>query len=85
VAGCSGSSFSAADRALQLAVAHAQTDHTTPDVSRTRTLRQTARVLDRLTRDGYMVFHDLAVPGSPANVDHLVIGPSGVFVIDSKQ
>jgi hypothetical protein len=27
----------------------------------------------------------LAVPGSPANVDHLVIGPSGVFVIDSKQ
>jgi hypothetical protein len=37
VAGCSGSSSSAADRALQLAVAHAQTDHTTPDVSRTRT------------------------------------------------
>ena len=32
-----------------------------------------------------MVFHDLAVPGSPANLDHLVIGPSGVFVIDSKQ
>jgi hypothetical protein len=32
-----------------------------------------------------VVFHDLAVPGSPANVDHLVIGPSGVFVIDSKQ
>jgi nuclease-like protein len=32
-----------------------------------------------------MVFHDLAVPGSPANVDHLAIGPTGVFVIDSKQ
>jgi hypothetical protein len=47
--------------------------------------RHTARLLDRLTRDGYVVFHDLAVPGSPANVDHLVIGPSGVFVIDSKQ
>jgi hypothetical protein len=47
--------------------------------------RQTARLLDRLTRDGLVVFHDLAVPGSPANVDHLVIGPSGVFVIDSKQ
>jgi hypothetical protein len=46
--------------------------------------RHTARLLDRLTRDGYAVFHDLAVPGSPANVDHLVIGPSGVFVIDSK-
>jgi hypothetical protein len=47
--------------------------------------RRTARLLDRLTRDDYVVFHDLAVPGSPANVDHLVIGPSGVFVIDSKQ
>jgi hypothetical protein len=47
--------------------------------------RRTAGLLDRLTRDGYVVFHDLAVPGSPANVDHLVIGPSGLFVIDSKQ
>jgi Nuclease-related domain len=47
--------------------------------------RRTARLLDRLTGDGYVIFHDLAVPGSPANVDHLVIGPSGVFVIDSKQ
>jgi hypothetical protein len=47
--------------------------------------RHTARLLDRLTRDGYVVFHDLAVPGSPANVDHLVIGPTGLFVIDSKQ
>jgi Nuclease-related domain len=47
--------------------------------------RHTARLLDRLTRDGYVLFHDLAILGSPANVDHLVIGPSGVFVIDSKQ
>jgi hypothetical protein len=48
--------------------------------------RHTARLLDRLTGDGYVVFHDLAVPGNAsANVDHLVIGPTGVFVIDSKQ
>jgi hypothetical protein len=47
--------------------------------------QRTARLLDRLTRDGYVVFHDLAVPDSPANVDHLVIGPTGLFVIDSKQ
>jgi Nuclease-related domain len=47
--------------------------------------RGTARLLDRLTRDGYVIFHDLAVPGSDANVDHLVIGPTGLFVIDSKQ
>jgi Nuclease-related domain len=47
--------------------------------------RHTARLLDRLTRDGYVVFHDLAVPGSDANLDHLVVGRSGVFVIDTKQ
>jgi hypothetical protein len=47
--------------------------------------RRTARLLDRLTHDGFVVFHDLAVPGSPANVDHLIIGPTGLFVIDSKQ
>jgi Nuclease-related domain len=48
--------------------------------------RHTARLLDRLTRDGYVVFHDLAMPGNTsANVDHLVIGPTGLFVIDSKQ
>jgi hypothetical protein len=47
--------------------------------------RRTARLLDRLGRDGYVSFHDLAMPNSPANLDHLVLGPSGVFVIDSKQ
>jgi hypothetical protein len=47
--------------------------------------RYTARLLDRLGRDGYVIFHDLAMPDSPANLDHLVVGPSGVFVIDSKQ
>jgi hypothetical protein len=47
--------------------------------------RRTARLLERLTRDDYLSFHDLAVPDSPANVDHLVIGPTGVFIIDSKQ
>jgi hypothetical protein len=47
--------------------------------------RRTARLLRRLERDGYTSLHDLAVPGSAANVDHLVIGPTGVFVVDSKQ
>jgi hypothetical protein len=28
--------------------------------------------------------HDLAIPGSRANADHLIIGPSGVFLIDSQ-
>jgi Nuclease-related domain len=47
--------------------------------------RRTARLLAALGRDGWAVLHDLAVPGSQANIDHLVIGPGGVFVIDSKQ
>jgi hypothetical protein len=44
--------------------------------------RRTARLLAPLARHGWVVLHDLAIPGSPAN---LVIGPGGMFVIDSKQ
>jgi Nuclease-related domain len=47
--------------------------------------RRTARLLGPLERHGWAVLHDLAVPHSQANIDHLVIGPGGVFVIDSKQ
>ena len=47
--------------------------------------RRTARLLDLLERQGWAVLHDVAVPGSRANIDHLVIGPGGVFVVDSKQ
>jgi hypothetical protein len=47
--------------------------------------RRTARLLGPLERHGWAVLHDLAVPGSRANLDHLLIGPGGVFVIDSKQ
>jgi hypothetical protein len=47
--------------------------------------RRTARLLGPLERHGWAVLHDLAIPRSQANLDHLVIGPGGVFVIDSKQ
>jgi Nuclease-related domain len=47
--------------------------------------RRTARLLAALERHGWAVLHDLAVPGGRANIDHLAIGPGGVFVIDSKQ
>jgi hypothetical protein len=47
--------------------------------------RRTARLLGPLERHGWAVLHDLAVPRSQANIDHLVIGPGGVFAIDSKQ
>lgn len=34
---------------------------------------------------GIEVLHDRRVPGSTANIDHIVVGPSGVFVIDAKK
>lgn len=47
--------------------------------------RATARLLRRLGRHGYVVFHDVAIPGTPANADHLLIGPPGAILIDSKR
>jgi hypothetical protein len=44
--------------------------------------RRVAKVLDRCT--GVRVLHDVGVPGSSANIDHIVIGPGGVFVVDAK-
>lgn len=48
--------------------------------------RRTGEVLAQLEPAGWMVMHDLHWPGRPyANIDHIVIGPTGVFVIDSKN
>jgi hypothetical protein len=47
--------------------------------------RRTARLLAPLGRRGWAVLHDLAIPGTQANIDHLVIGPGGVLVIDTKH
>jgi hypothetical protein len=44
----------------------------------------TAARLDRLPARRWTVRHDLPIPGSRANVDHLVIGSTGVWVIDTK-
>ena len=45
----------------------------------------TARLLKRLERRGWQVVHDLKVPGYRANIDHVAIGPTGVWVVDSKR
>jgi hypothetical protein len=34
---------------------------------------------------GVRTVHDRRIPGSRANIDHVAIGPSGVFVIDAKR
>jgi hypothetical protein len=45
--------------------------------------RRTAGALGSLTRDGYLVLHDVSLPGWPASLDHLVVGSTGVWVIHS--
>jgi len=35
--------------------------------------------------DGISVLHDRRVPGTRGNIDHLVVAPAGVFVIDTKH
>lgn len=44
----------------------------------------TARLLGRLPGRAWSVWHDLRVPGSRANIDHVVIGRTGVWVVDTK-
>jgi Nuclease-related domain len=41
-------------------------------------------VLENLRKLGFEVVHDLPQPGE-GNVDHLVSGPSGVFMIETKR
>ncbi len=41
--------------------------------------------LDRLREEGIAVLHDRRIPGSRANIDHLVVSQAGVFVIDTKH
>ncbi|MBG0831663.1 NERD domain-containing protein [Planomonospora sp. ID67723] len=47
--------------------------------------RRTAWLLRPLARRGYALLHDRALPRSRSNVDHMVIGPTGIWVVDSKN
>jgi Nuclease-related domain len=47
--------------------------------------RATARLLRRLEHHGYVCFHDVAIPSTPANADHVLIGPGGVVLVDAKR
>ncbi|WP_353618984.1 nuclease-related domain-containing protein [Microbacterium sp. ASV49] len=35
--------------------------------------------------DSFRVLHDRRIPGTRANIDHLVVGPGGVWVVDAKR
>lgn len=63
----------------------------TDDPQSTRAWRTGATGEERLGRffaevlpDSAVVLHDRRIPGSRANIDHIVVAPSGVWVVDAK-
>ena len=48
--------------------------------------RLVGEMLNRLMKDGFDVFHDfpLEPDGKFPNIDHIVVGPNGVFAIETK-
>jgi hypothetical protein len=47
--------------------------------------RKTASALAVLEHLGFVVLHDLRLAGRDWNIDHVVIGPPGVVVVETKQ
>ena len=47
--------------------------------------RRTSRQLAKLGRSGYRAIHGNIIPDSEEQIDHLVVGPTGVFAIDSEE
>ena len=47
--------------------------------------RRTRRQLNKLGRAGYLAMHARPIPESQDQIDHLVVGPAGVFAIDSEN
>ena len=42
-------------------------------------------MLNQLVPEHMVVLHDRRIPRSSANIDHIVVGPSGIHVIDTKR
>jgi hypothetical protein len=47
--------------------------------------RKTARHLDGLAEAGFILLHDRKVPGYGGNLDHVAIGPTAVWAIETKN
>lgn len=64
----------------------------TDDPQTTRAWRQgslgeskLARALGRIDRDDVLILNDRKVPGSRGNIDHIVVAPTGIYVVDAKS
>ena len=46
--------------------------------------RRVGHALDALRRRDFVILHDRRMPGGRSNIDHVAIGPQGIFVVESK-
>lgn len=67
-------------------VYRSKTTGITPSAVRvTSAQRSTARRLRVLQTAGYMALNARTIPGTDSVIDHVVVGPSGVFTVDSQR
>jgi hypothetical protein len=65
---------------------HSKTMSLIPAAARvTSAQRRTRRRLYLVRPSGYLAVHARAIPGTESVIDHLVIGPGGVFALDSER
>lgn len=66
-----------------------ETHHATPagtvDRATLRAQKRTIKQLARMERAGYLALHRRPIPDSVEVIDHLVVGPTGVYAIDSEK
>lgn len=46
---------------------------------------ETSKRLSAVRADGFKIFEDVRLPAMRGNIDHLVIGPTGVWLLNTKQ
>jgi hypothetical protein len=65
---------------------HARTRAVIPAAARvTSAQRRTRRRLARLAPSGYISLHGRMIPGTESVIDHLVIGPAGMYAVNSQR
>lgn len=47
--------------------------------------QQLGAMLAKIAGPELRVLHDRGIPGSRANIDHLIVAPTGVYVVDAKR
>ena len=47
--------------------------------------KATSKQLRKMRRSGYFTLDSRPIPGTPELIDHLVVGPTGVYAIDSEK